>query len=99
MRLLFNLKNQDILEIQLVKGKLAIDETRLTMGQGFDIVLIKALDKILHKNRMERLSLKSVRGRGPAQSRVYMEISGKMVSGVISSMVLETMTKALNFSG
>jgi hypothetical protein len=53
------------------------------VGQGFDIVLIRVLDKIICDNKMERLSLKSVR------------IGGKMASGAISSMVLETMAKTL----
>ena len=85
MRLLFNTKNPEILEIQLVRGKFIIDKTHLTVGQNLDIVLISTLDKILRKNRIERLSLKNVK------------IRGKMRPGAISSMILKTVAEAINY--
>lgn len=69
--------------MMLMKNKHLIDKTNLTVGQDFDIVLIRTLDKILHKNIIGKLSLKSA------------QISGKMINGVISSMILKTTTEAL----
>lgn len=83
MRLLFNIKNRENVEMMLMKNKHLIDKTNLTVGQDFDIVLIRTLDKILHKNIIGKLSLKSA------------QISGKMINGVISSMILKTTTEAL----
>ena len=83
MRLLFNVKNRENVEIKLIKNKRLIDKTNLTVGQDFDTVLIRALDKILHKNIIEKLSLKSV------------QISGEMTVGALSSMILKTTAEAL----
>ena len=83
MRLLFNVKNQEILEIQLTKGKLNIDKTHLTISQGFDTMLIRTLDKIFRKNRIDRLSLKSV------------EIRGEMAPNALSGMILQTVARTL----
>ena len=83
MRLLFNIENRENIEILLIKNKRSVNRTRLTVGQGFDIILIGALDKILHRNRIEKTSLKSIR------------ISGKMATGAISGMILKTITEAL----
>lgn len=82
MRFLFKVKNQEILEIQLKKGKKVIDKEHLTTGQPFDIMLIRALDKILRKNKIGRLSLKSV------------EISGKTDPKAAFSMILRTVARA-----
>lgn len=84
MRLLFNIKNQEVVEIQLKKDKNVISETHLTVGQPLDTMLIRALDKILRKNKMGRLSLKSVR------------ISGKIRPEVASGMILKTVASALS---
>ena len=83
MCLLFNIKNQEILEIQLTKGKLNIDKTHLTISQGFDTMLIRTLDKIFRKNRIDRLSLKSV------------EIRGEMAPNALSGMILQTVARTL----
>lgn len=83
MRLLFNVKNRENVEIKLIKNKRLIDKTNLTVGQDFDTVLIRELDKILHKNIIEKLSLKSV------------QISGEMTVGALSSMILKATTEAL----
>ena len=83
MRLLFNIENRENIEILLIKNKRSVNKTRLTVGQDFDIVLIGVLDKILHRNRIEKSSLKSV------------QISGKMTTGAISGMILKTITEAL----
>lgn len=131
MRLLFKIKNQEIIEIQLIQNKHIIGKTHLaphlfgesrvaainessrlkgaglTVIRSFDIMLIRTLDKILRKNKIERLSLKSVRGEGPVRSprgtcakpglgsRIY-EISGQMRPEAVSSMILKTVAKALS---
>lgn len=84
MDVIFKLKNKGIVEINLVNNKLIINETYLTIGQGFDIMLIKTLDKILNENKMDRLSLKSV------------QISGKIDHHALSSMMLRATVAALN---
>lgn len=83
MRLLFKIKNQEILEIQLKKGSRIIDKTHLTAGQYFDIVLIRTLDKIICKHKINKLSLKSVK------------ISGKIAPNAMFGMILQTTTRAL----
>ena len=83
MRLLFNIENRENIEIMLIKNKRSVSKGHLTAGQDFDIVLIGALDKILHRNRIEKSSLKSV------------QISGKMTVGGISGMILKTITEVL----
>ena len=83
MRLLFNIKNQEIIEIHLIKDKFIIDKTHLTVGQDFDILLIDALDKIFSRNKIGRLSLKSV------------EISGEIEPNRVASMILSSIASAL----
>ena len=84
MHILFKVKNHELLEIQLIKGKLTINKTHLTISQDFDIMLITTLDRILSRNKIERLSLKSV------------EIAGKMPFNAVSGMVIQAVAKALN---
>lgn len=83
MKLVFNVENKNSLMIHLKHGSKPINETYLTPGQDFDILLIKTLDKIISENKIDRLSLKSV------------EISGKMSPEAVSSMILQTVAKAL----
>lgn len=84
MRLLFNLTNQEILEVQLIKGKKIIDETHLTTSQGLDSMLISTLDKLLRRNRIDGLSLKSA------------EIRGKVEPNRLSTMILRSVASALS---
>ena len=83
MRLLFNIKNRENIEIQLKDRNRVVNKTHLTISQGFDILLISVLDNILSKNKIERLSLKS------------MEISGKVEPGALFGMVIQSIAKAL----
>jgi len=83
MRLLFNIKNQGKIEIRLKDGNRAISKTHLTISQGFDTLLIKALDKLLADNKIERLSVKST------------EISGKIEPMATSAMILKTVSNTL----
>ena len=93
--IVFKIKYQKIIGLILIDSTGIIDKTYLTVGQSFDILLIRTIDKILRKNTIERLSLKSVRGEGPVRSRVYVEISGKMTSNALSGMILNAVVKAL----
>lgn len=83
MRLLFNTKNQEFVEVKLFKNKHLLGKANLTITHDFDILLIKSIDKLLHKYKMDKLSLKSV------------ETSGEMRSGAMSGMILKTVAKAL----
>lgn len=95
MRLLFKIKNQKLVGMQLVKDGHLLDNTNLTITHDFDILLIKSVDKLFHKYKIDRLSLKNVRGEGPLRSGVYVEIRGKMRSETVSNMILRTVAKAL----
>jgi|SRR3989338_4152497 len=95
MRLLFNIKNREILEIQLLENKRLIDKERLTVSQGLDTMLIRALDKILRKHKMDGLYLKGVCAEGSARNRVFVEISGEMDPNMLSGMILRSVAKAL----
>ncbi len=79
VRVRFYVDGTDCLTIELRKmnNRLAYVET-LTIGQDFDILLIRVLDKIFRRNRIERLSLKTV------------EIGGKMAPGALSGMILRS---------
>ncbi|OGN10503.1 MAG: hypothetical protein A3J46_05730 [Candidatus Yanofskybacteria bacterium RIFCSPHIGHO2_02_FULL_41_11] len=85
MKIIFSIKNKKFIEIYLKHGKKTLTEPRLTITSNFDILLITTLDKIVRSNKIERLSLKSV------------EIRGKMTFGAVSSVILKTTAKALNF--
>lgn len=82
-RLIIKVKYQKILRIIVQEKNKVIDDTHLTVGQGLDIMLIRALDKILCKNKIEKLSFKNV------------EISGKIEPNALSGMMLQTVAKAL----
>ena len=95
MRLLFNIKNREILEVQFLESKRLIGKERLTIGQGLDTMLIRALDKILRKHRMGGLSLRGVCMKVPVRNRVFVEISGEMDPNMLSGMILRSVAKAL----
>ena len=81
-KVLFGVIGRNSLNVRVLKGKKPVYGRILTIGQDFDIVLIRTLDKILRKNRIERLSLKSV------------EISGEMNPHALSGMILKSVAKA-----
>jgi len=78
MRILLNIKNQATIEMQLLKNKHIIDVVHLTVSRNLDTLLIRAIDKILSRNRISRLSLKSL------------EIPAKLKDGAVSNMILKT---------
>ncbi len=81
MRLLLNIKNQSIIEIQLIKNKHIIDVAHLTISRNLDTLLIRAIDKVLSRNRIDRLSL------------IILEIPTKLKDEAVSNMIIRT-TKA-----
>lgn len=83
MKLIFTIKNQKTLNIRLKEGRAVKDEEDLTISQGFDILLIRVLDNLLSRNKIDRLSIESV------------EIQGKVEGGSVSGMVLKTIKNAL----
>lgn len=83
MKLIITIKNKGTLAIRLKEGRQTIDEENLTISQNLDTLLIRAIDKILNRNTIDRLSLKTL------------EISGKMRSEAVSGMILKTLKNAL----
>lgn len=78
-----NSHSPGVIEIKLKKGNRILDELHLTITRNLDNMLITAIDKLLAKNRIDRLSLKTL------------EIQGEMGPGAVSSMILKTIKSAL----
>lgn len=83
MLLIFNTQNEGIVRIQIKESLRLIDEEDLTLDQDFDSMLIKVLDRLFSSNKIERLSLKSVK------------ISGKIKSKALWGMILGATKGAL----
>ena len=83
VKVIFNTKDHKTLIIVLKRGNEVIGQESLTVSQEFDNMLIKALDKLVSDNKIDRLSIKNV------------EISGKMEASALSSMVLSAVKGAL----
>ena len=72
-----------LIKLNLLAGKKSIDHGDLTISQDLDTLLIVTIDKLLAKNRIDRLSLKRL------------EIQGKMRLGAVSSMIIKTVKSGL----
>ncbi len=83
MKLVFNIKNDNSIVIQLKKGKALVDQETLTIGRGLDMLLIKTLDNIIIRNKIDRLSLSNI------------GIKGKIDGQALWGMVLKTVKTAL----
>lgn len=83
MKLIFNIKTSDKIEIILKQGRLVLDAESLTINQGFDNMLINTLDKLLRETKIDRMRLKSA------------EIQGKIKEKALWGMILKTILKAL----
>lgn len=81
--LILTLKNNNTAEIKLKNDSKTLSKEDLTQSQDFDIMLITSIDRLLTKNRIDRLSLKSFK------------ILGKMRPEAISSMITRTIKTAL----
>lgn len=74
---------ENSIDIELRRGAVLLDRQTLTKDRNLDTLLIKVLDNILFRNKIERLSLKSV------------EIRGNIRDEAVSGMILKTIKKAL----
>jgi len=83
VKIVFKIKEPNILNIQLIMGTKVFDETVLTISQGLDSMLIMALDNLVGRNKIERLSIKRA------------EIAGKLKDEALSDMILKTVKTAL----
>ena len=83
MKLILTIQNQNELLIQLKEGRRLVADDYLTISQNLDTLLIRAIDNLMVKNRIDRLSLKT------------MEIRGNMKLGAVSSMILRTIRSGL----
>lgn len=83
MKIVCNINNREIITLQLKKGECVFDELTLTISQGFDTLLITAIDKLLTRNRIDKLSLNTFK------------ISDKIRSETISGMLIKTIKTVL----
>lgn len=73
------IQSDDRLEIKLQHDKAVIDRVYLTIDQSLDSMLISAIDKLLLRNRIDRLSLKSLKIQGKTRPEA--------VSGMITAAI------------
>lgn len=64
MELIINFKDRGNVKLQLKNGRVLIDTLTFSFEANLDSMLIAAVDKILKGNRIERLSLKTVKVAG-----------------------------------
>ena len=83
MKLTLIIKNQNNITIELRENNKSIDHEDLTINQNLDNMLITAIDRLLIKNRINRLSLKSFK------------IPDKIRPEAVSSMIIKTVKTAL----
>lgn len=76
--------DEDKVTLRLMAGPKLIDETTLTLSQGFDTLLITALDKLLRRNKLKKLSL----------NKAY--ILGKVKQEAVSWRVIAVFAEALS---
>ena len=76
------IQDQRKLTLQLKEGRRLVGQEDLTINRNLDTLLITTIDKILVRNNIDRLSLKS------------MEIRGKMRDTAVSGMILQTIKNA-----
>ena len=60
MKLIVSIYNPNKIVLKLKKGNNIIDHESLTKSQDFDTLLITAIDNLMTRNRIDRLSLKSL---------------------------------------
>lgn len=78
-----DLKDGGDAEFSLYNGDSLIDKEYLTRSQDFDILVVKALDNILSRNKIDRRLIEEV------------EITGQTDPGSLSTMILSTFKKGL----
>lgn len=76
VKLIIDLSRDNIVTIQLKKGSRVLDSEDLTLSRNLDKLFINALDNLAVKNRIDRLSLKTVK------------IAGKIRPDAVSGMII-----------
>lgn len=83
MKIILTIQDRNSLTIELKQGSKVIDLEHLTISQDFDTMLIRAIDKLLARNRIDRLSLKTF------------EIPREIKPEVVSNMIIKTVKSGL----
>ena len=83
MKVILTIKKENNLVIELKQGRKFVARENLTIDRNLDTLLITAIDKILSRNRIDRLSLRTL------------EIPGKLKDEAVSAMILKTIKTAL----
>lgn len=83
MKIICNTSNGRIVILQLKQEGNILDELSLTVDQRFDTLLITGIDKLLIRNKIERLSLKALK------------IQGKLKEEAVSTMIIKATNAGL----
>lgn len=103
MKIIFDTKNKNIINIQLKEGGRVIDETDLTISQDLDNMLIRTIDKVLSRNKIERLSVKTAEILGKMEDEALQRFQlsatrlrrSRLEPSPISAMILKTVRTAV----
>lgn len=82
LKLQLKIQNVDI-QLYLKSGRGIIDHEDLTISRNLDTLLIRAIDKILSRNRIGKLYLRTL------------EIPAKLKDGAVSNMIIRTIKAGL----
>ncbi len=83
MNLVLIIGNSNQLTIQLRLGNKVVDSEGLTIARNLDTLLIVSLDNLLARNRIDRLSLRTLK------------IQGKLEAEAVSGMIIRTIKSGL----
>jgi hypothetical protein len=83
MKLILTIKKNNTANLKLRAGNKVIGHEGLTLSQDFDNMLITSIDRLLKRNTIDRLSLKSLK------------IQGKIRLGSTSLMVMAAVKSGL----
>jgi hypothetical protein len=86
MELIINFKDREKVELQLKQGRVLTDTLTFDFEANLDSVLISAVDKICKRNRIEALSLKTVK------------VAGKVDKGSSAYKIAQTFIEAIKAS-
>lgn len=83
MKLILHIKKDDVVTLELKQGSRTLGREDLTISRNLDKLLITSIDKLANKNKIDRLSLKTL------------EIRGNLKVGAVSGMVMKAIKAAL----